>query len=937
MSFINELLSLSNTDINFKQYIINKDLSIYQDGVITLEHFTDIMKKNINYFEWYNDIKKNNKPNKKIIPESKYLFNDNVNSKSALKLDLLQLPLLVNSYHQGEAHQQASNTDVPQAPPAPVQNTDVPQAPPAPVQKADIPLAPLAPKVEILKDQPQKNARQLLNDEIKNPPKLKQQQKIQQAPKNIPNDAILQLNKLKKVGTQQQKEINDLKNDIDNKIENLKQLENNDDWDKDDDDDGNDNEKKIKELTNKVNELQKEFYEKQLTNLKEQYLNLFSNKKLSLNNILNQYKETIIQNINNYLNKVFQYQDILNNIEQYKSDDLLDIKQRYENTKTYIVDLYKNDDCTIDNNYINTIFKDMILIIVPTLLCFKYKIQEKNKQLNENNKNLIENNEKLNKNNKKLIEDNKKLIEDNKKLIENNEGFVTLIEDISKNYINCIHKLIQKKYFTDINSYSDINYVFNTLYKFIDYMSLNLDNTSILNTSYYVAFSKKLLMNDRRTAVRYGGNNNLNKYINNIITLLNDNEDVDLTIFNLYNMLQINYLLALRLIEKTINCDIIKNNILYQKITEEEINNYIKNNYICFNFNNTVNIQQNMLFKDINCKHCIDIDNIVNNIIYGKYFIKKIKDDDFTYDNFINLISNYSNYKHILLILNESSLKSLFNLVKKFVKYITDNKINYVNSSLINFSYFVKNIIDKFINSDINSNDDINTDIEDIKRLYYNNFIFENNYVICYIIWNKLKNIYKPRTKITSYEPKYIKHDISNMIKKQSNTIKYNNDNKINNFFINNKLQNNKVNVLFEINKMATMNGGNLNKDMYTTIYEQIFDNIQNKLKSHKIKINQNDIIKITNKINDIKQYEKELIKIFKIMAKYTSQHNLTKLKHTEINYDMMKNFDDKYNKLCNNRIVDKYNKLCNNHNIAIIDIINTFNKINNRISNIIN
>ena len=144
-------------------------------------------------------------------------------------------------------------------------------------------------------------------------------------------------------------------------------------------------------------------------------------------------------------------------------------------------------------------------------------------------------------------------------------------------------------------------------------------------------------------------------------------------------------------------------------------------------------------------------------------------------------------------------------------------------------------------------------------------------------------------------------------------------------------------NVLFEINKMATMNGGNLNKDMYTTIYEQIFDNIQNKLKSHKIKINQNDIIKITNKINDIKQYEKELIKIFKIMAKYTSQPNLTKLKHTEINYDMMKNFDDKYNKLCNNRIVDKYNKLCNNHNIAIIDIINTFNKINHRISNIIN
>ena len=52
------------------------------------------------------------------------------------------------------------------------------------------------------------------------------------------------------------------------------------------------------------------------------------------------------------------------------------------------------------------------------------------------------------------------------------------------------------------------------------------------------------------------------------------------------------------------------------------------------------------------------------------------------------------------------------------------------------------------------------------------------------------------------------------MIKKQSNTIKYNNDNKINNFFINNKLQNNKVNVLFEINKMATMNGGNLNKDI---------------------------------------------------------------------------------------------------------------------------
>ena len=72
-------------------------------------------------------------------------------------------------------------------------------------------------------------------------------------------------------------------------------------------------------------------------------------------------------------------------------------------------------------------------------------------------------------------------------------------------------------------------------------------------------------------------------------------------------------------------------------------------------------------------------------------------------------------------------------------------------------------------------------------------------------------------------------------------------------------------------------------------------------------------------------------------MAKYTSQPNLTKLKQTEINYDMMKNFDDKYNKLCNNRIVDKYNKLCNNHNIAIIDITNTFDKINNRISNIIN
>ena len=887
MSFINELSSLSNTDIKFKQYIIDQNLSIYQNGVITLEHFTDIMKNNIDYFKWYNDIKKNDKSNKKIIPESKYLFNNNVNSKSVLKLDLLQLPLLVDSYNQGEAYQQAQNTDVPPAPPVP--NIDVPPAPPVP--NIDVPPAPVQ-NVEIPLT---------LNKKIQQGRKLKsaesQSKNIQQEPKNIPNEAILQLNKLKKVGPQPQQEINELMNNINNKLNDLKDLEDDDDtWDDDVNKKNNDNEKKINELTNQVNVLQKEFYEKQLNNLKEQYSKLFSNKKLSLNDILKQYKETIIQNINKYLNDIFQYQeDILKNIKQYNLDDLLDIAQRYENTKDYIVELYNKDDYNIDNNYINTIFKDMVLIIVPTLLCFKYKIQEKNKD------------------------------------------FVKLIENISKNYIIYIHKLIQKKYFTDIESYGQINDVFNTLYNFINYMSLNLDNTSILDTSYYVAFSKKLLMNDRRAAVRYGGNNNLNKYINNIITLLNNDGDVDLTIFNLYNMLQINYLLALRLIEKNINCDIIKNNILYQKITEEGIDNYIKNNYICFNFNNTVNIQQNMLFKDINCKHCIDIDNIVNNIICGKYFIKKIKDDDFTYDNFINLISNYSNYKHILLILNESSLKSLFNLVKKYVKYITDNKINYVNSSLINFSYFVKNIIDKFINSDINSNDDINTDIEDIKNLYYNNFIFENNYVICYIIWNKLKNIYKPRTKITSYEPKYIKHDISNMIKKQSNTIKYNNDNKINNFFINNKLQNNKVNVLFEINKMATMNGGNLNKDMYTTIYEQIFDNIQNKLKSHKIKINQNDIIKITNKINDIKQYEKELIKIFKIMAKYTSQHNLTKLKHTEINYDMMKNFDDKYNKLCNNRIVDKYNKLCNNHNIAIIDIINTFNKINNRISNIIN
>ena len=71
MSFINELLSLSNTDINFKQYIKNQNLSIYQNEVKTIEHFTDIMKKNIDYFKWYNDIKKNNKLNKKIIPEYK--------------------------------------------------------------------------------------------------------------------------------------------------------------------------------------------------------------------------------------------------------------------------------------------------------------------------------------------------------------------------------------------------------------------------------------------------------------------------------------------------------------------------------------------------------------------------------------------------------------------------------------------------------------------------------------------------------------------------------------------------------------------------------------------------------------------------------------------------------------------------------------------------
>lgn len=884
MSFINELLSLSNTAINFNQYIINKDLSIYQDGVITLEHFTDIMKKNIDYFTWYNDIKKNNNSNKKIIPESKYLFNDNVNSKSVLKLDLLQLPLLVDSYNQGEAHQQAPNTDVPPAPPAPVQNTDIPQA-----QNTDIQLAPIL-----------INKIQQGRDKLK---KQQPQQKIQQAPKNEPPTLIEQIKQGYKLKPTNQKQRPQVSNDdpyfqalekMKKKIQqiNTEKNDENDEWN-DEDDEWNDEDDKV----------DKELYKQQLNALKNQY------SKLKLNVMLKKYEKEIISNINEYLN-INDYKYILNDIKKYESYDSphinidIDIKKRYEDIITYINNLYTKKENDI--SYIKFI-KDMIFIIVSILLGFKYKIQDINKDLTDQQQKTI------------------------------NEKFCQLIDDISKSYIKYIYKLITKEYFKDIIYYDQIQDVFNNLYKYINDMNFKLKILNENDINNYEKFNNDLLRYYKRLSVRYGGNNNLNKYINNIITLLNNDGDVDLTIFNLYNMLQINYLLALHLIEKTINCDIIKNNILYQKITEEEINNYIKNNYICFNFNNTVNIQQNMLFKDINCKHCIDIDNIVNNIIYGKYFIKKIKDDDFTYDNFINLISNYSNYKHILLILNESSLKSLFNLIKKFVKYITDNKINYVNSSLINFSYFVKNIIDKFINSDINSNDDINTDIEDIKRLYYNNFIFENNYVICFIIWNKLKNIYKPHTKITSYEPKYIKHDISNMIKKQSNTIKYNNDNKINNFFINNKLQNNKLDVLFEINKMATMNGGNLNKDMYTTIYEQIFDNIQNKLKSHKIKINQNDIIKITNKINDIKQYEKELIKIFKIMAKYTSQPNLTKLKHTEINYDMIKNFDDKYNKLCNNRIVDKYNKLCNNHNIAIIDIINTFNKINHRISNIIN
>ena len=886
MSFINELLSLSNTDINFKQYIKNKDLSIYQDGVITLEHFTDIMKKNIDYFKWYDDIKKNNKSNKKTIPESKYLFNDNVNSKSVLKLDLLQLPLLVNSYHQGEAHQQAQNVDIP-----PVPNTGIPPAPPVP--NTGIPPAPqaLALNADILKKFKLK--------------KLQPQQKIHQSPKDIHEELknIVQQPNLNQIKLQPQQIINKLMKDINIEVDKLKQKKSEccinefgefNDSCKLDDNYKAKCKKEIKDLTDKVNDLQKKFYKQQLNNLENQY------SKLSLNNILDTYNEKIIGDIHNYL-KNNQYNKIPENMKQYTSDDLSNIKERYNDIRDYIDKLYKKDDNINDNDNKNDIdynkfFKYMILIIVPILLCFKYKIQNTNENITKQQKTI-------------------------------NEKFVNSINNISKNYIKYIYKrIIEKEYFTNITYYNQIQIVFNKLYNYINEMNVKvkLKKLNMNDISEYNKFDFDLNMYIMNLKM-IGGNNNLNKYINNIITLLNNDGDVDLTIFNLYNMLQINYLLALRLIEKTINCDIIKNNILYQKIIEEGIDNYIKNNYICFNFNNTINIQQNILFKDINCKHCIDIDNIINNIICGKFFIKKIKDDDFTYDNFINLISNYSNYKHILLILNESSLKSLFKLVKKYVKYITDNKINYVNSSLINFSYFVKNIIDKFINSDINSNDDINTDIEDIKNLYYNNFIFENNYVICYIIWNKLKNIYKPHTKITSYEPKYIKHDILNMIKKQSNTIKYNNDNKINNFFINNKLHNNKVNVLFEINKMATMNGGNLNKDMYTTIYEQIFDNIQNKLKSHKIKINQNDIIKITNKINDIKQYEKELIKIFKIMAKYTSQHNLTKLKHTEINYDMMKNFDD------------KYNKLCNNHNIAIIDIINTFNKINNRISNIIN
>ena len=305
MSFINELLSLGNTDINFKQYVKDQNLSIYQNGVITLEHFTDTMKKNIDYFKWYNDIKKNDKSNKKILPKSKYLFNDNVNLTSVLKLDLLQLPLLVNSNHQREVIALAPNADIPLAP-----NADIPLAP-----KADIPLAPkadipLAPNADI--PLAPKNIQQALHAEIQQ-----------------------QYNKLKHVELQPSQIINDPMNEINNKINNLKQLKNeddewdDDDWD-DDRDDDNGNEEKIKVLTNEINNDQKKFYEQQLNDLKNQYSNLFSNNKLSLNNILKQYKESITNDIYKYLTNIFQYknQEFLNKIKRYNPDDLLDIAKR---------------------------------------------------------------------------------------------------------------------------------------------------------------------------------------------------------------------------------------------------------------------------------------------------------------------------------------------------------------------------------------------------------------------------------------------------------------------------------------------------------------------------------------------------------------------------------------------------------------------------------
>ena len=332
-----------------------------------------------------------------------------------------------------------------------------------------------------------------------------------------------------------------------------------------------------------------------------------------------------------------------------------------------------------------------------------------------------------------------------------------------------------------------------------------------------------------------------------------------------------------------INIENISNYLkLYQ---DKNITDFIKSRYYTLYNNNNLFQYQNNLFNLMKC-NVIDFTDIIDYCINLKE-LHNIE-DNISIDIF-NKYIKHTPYGNLVKKLNDD--------IKTRILFI----MSYCHKNNI-YSY------EEFSNKILNYRDieKDNTIIElyniiiDINK-FTTSFITETDKFIIYYVWDKvlktIRNIKHIEKELTINKTK---HDISKSIQRTAKLLDELNTSEVDKFMANNVLQPKSVYIFDKIKQMVKV-GGSLNKQqqLYTTIYEQIFNRIQKILAEYKIKLNQEDINRINQKIKEIKESEKQLIEAFKTMVEYTSLPYLENLKNTETNYDTMLAIVNQYKYQC--------------------------------------